>query len=402
MTEGLTDELSGSAYGRDQQIHNSEITEVGPGTPCGEFMRRYWHPVEVSERLGERPIEVRVLGEDLILFRDSSRRPGLITPRCVHRGAPMAFAKVEKRGIRCPYHGWLFDAEGNCLEQPCEVADKPAFRARCRQPWYPVEERYGLVFAYLGPPEKKPSLPRWAPFENIRPDEKIVPDAASYSVGGDDTEEIIPWNWLQDWENTMDPFHVVILHTAFSGPQFNPEMAVMPKVDWHETSLGMQYTAHREFPDGRKMDRVTHVMFPSLRSVPNIQLTEGVAESMGWLVPVDDTHHRTFHITRMPLDFEGVPLVTAPVLEKKWSDMTDDERWVMPGDWEIQKGQGPITLHSEERLGSSDIGVSMLRRKLTAQIRLVADGGDPIGVQREPDPSPLDIGAGNFYDTPQN
>ncbi|MBT5496774.1 MAG: Rieske 2Fe-2S domain-containing protein, partial [Alphaproteobacteria bacterium] len=289
---------SGTAYGRPTQTHDPEITETGPGTPCGELMRRYWHPIEMSERLGERPVKVRVLGEDLILFRDASGSPGLITPRCIHRGAPMEFGKIEKRGIRCPYHGWLFDTAGRCLEQPCEITDKPGFREKCRQPWYPVEERYGLVFAYLGPPDRMPELPRWAPFENLSPDEKIVPDAASYSVGGDDTAEIIPWNWLQDWENTMDPFHVVILHTAFSGPQFNPDMAVMPDVDWHDTPLGLQYTAHRTFPDGREMDRITHVMFPNLRSVPNIELSEGVSESMGWLVPIDDTHHRTFHITR--------------------------------------------------------------------------------------------------------
>ena len=397
MPQGTTDNLSGSAYGRVKPFHDAEITEVGPGTPCGEFMRRYWHPIEMSERLGERPIKLRILSEDLILFRDRSGRPGLITPRCIHRGAPMAFAKVEARGIRCPYHGWLFDTEGNCLEQPCEGKDKPAFRARCRQPWYPVEERYGLVFAFMGPPNKKPLLPQWSPFENLTPDEKLVPDAASYSVGGDETEEIIPWNWLQDWENTMDPFHVVILHSAFSGPQFNPEMAVMPDVNWHDTKLGMQYTAHRKFPDGREMDRITHVMFPSLRSVPNIQLSGGIAESMGWLVPVDDNRHRTFHITRMPLDFEGVPLVTAPILDKKWSDMTADERWMMPGDWEIQKGQGPITCHSEESLGSSDTGVAMLRRKLRTQIRLVQDGDNPTGVEFEPSVLPFDIGAGNFY-----
>ena len=397
MAGPSTDNNDGGAYGRAPHTHDAEITEVGPGTPCGELMRRYWHPVEMSDRLGERPIEVRVLGEDLVLFRDLEGRPGLITPRCIHRGAPMSFAKVEARGIRCPYHGWLFDTEGRCLDQPCEVEDKPAFRARCRQPWYPVEERYGLVFAYLGPPEKKPILPRWAPFEDLGPGEKIVPDAASYSVGGDDTEELIPWNWLQDWENTMDPFHVVILHTAFSGPQFNPDMAVMPDVTWDTTPLGMQYTAHRRLPDGSEMDRVTHVMFPNLRSVPNIQLSDGVAESMGWLVPVDDTHHRTFHITRMPDDFEGVPLVTAPVLEKKWSDMNEEERWIAPGDWEIQKGQGPITLHSEERLAGSDTGVAMLRRRLREEIRRVQNGEDPVGVHFDPSMPPLHIGAGNFY-----
>ena len=250
MAGSLTDDGDGGAYGRAPHTHDAEITEVGPGTPCGELMRRYWHPIELSERLGERPIEVRVLGEDLVLFRDLEGRPGLITPRCIHRGAPMSFAKVEARGIRCPYHGWLFDTEGRCLDQPCEVEDKPAFRARCRQPWYPVEERYGLVFAYLGPPEKKPILPRWAPFEEIAEGEKIVPDAASYSVGGDDSEELIPWNWLQDWENTMDPFHVVILHTAFSGPQFNPDMAVIARRDvGHHPARD---AVHRPSPSARR------------------------------------------------------------------------------------------------------------------------------------------------------
>ncbi len=396
MAPASRDDGTGGAYARAPRTHDAEITEVGPGTPCGELMRRYWHPVEMSERLGIKPMNIRVLGEDLVLFRDLKGRTGLITPRCIHRGAPMYYAKVEDAGIRCPYHGWLFDTEGKCLDQPCET-DRPEFRARCRQPWYPVEERYGLVFAYLGPPAKKPLLPRWAPFEDIAPDQKIVTDAASFSVGGDDTEELIPWNWLQDWENTMDPFHVVILHTSFSGPQFNPEMAVMPNVDWAVTPLGMQYSAYRRMTDGEEMDRVTHVMFPSLRSVPNVQLSHGVAESMGWLVPVDDTHHRTFHITRMPEDFDGVPLVTAPVLEKKWADMTEDERWRAPGDWEIQMGQGPITLHGEERLAASDRGVVMLRRLLREQLELVREGGDPIGVHFDPSVPAYHIGAGNFY-----
>lgn len=101
----------------------------------------------------------------------------------------------------------------------------------------------------------------------------------------------------------------------------------------------MQYSAYRRMTDGEEMVGVTHVMFSSLRSVPIVQLSHGVAESMGWLVPVDDTHHRTFHITRMPEDFDGVPLVTALVLEKKWSDMTEDERWRAPSDWEFQMGR---------------------------------------------------------------
>lgn len=159
----------------------------------------------------------------------------------------------------------------------------------------------------------------------------------------------------------------------------------------------MQYSAYPRMTDGEEMDSVTHVMFPSLRSVPIVQLSHGVAESMGWLVPVDDTHHRTFHITRMPEDFDGVPLVTALVLEKKWSDMPEDERWRAPGDWEIQMGQGPITLHGEERLTASDRRVVMLRRLLREQIDLVREGGDPIGVHFDPSVPAYYIGAGNFY-----
>ncbi len=134
MARTTRDDATGGAYGRPPQTHDAELTEVGPGTPCGELMRRYWHPIEISERLGIKPTNIRVLGEDLILFRDLKGRAGLITPRCIHRGAPMYYAKVEEAGIRCPYHGWLFDTEGKCMDQPCET-DRPKFRARARQPW---------------------------------------------------------------------------------------------------------------------------------------------------------------------------------------------------------------------------------------------------------------------------
>jgi hypothetical protein len=138
-------------------------------------------------------------------------------------------------------------------------------------------------------------------------------------------------------------------------------------------------------------------MFPNVRSVPNIQLSDGRAESIGWLVPVDDTHHRTFHVTRMPKDFDGVPLVTAPILQKPWSEMNEDERWETPGDWEIQKSQGPITLHSEEHLATSDKGVIMLRRLLKNQIKIVQEGGDPIGVKFDTEKAINVVGSGNFH-----
>lgn len=388
-----------TAYGRPAGSFDPDLVQTGPGTPGGEFLRRYWHPVALSSELGARPRKVGVLGEELVLFRDGSGRPGLITPRCVHRGAPMDFGKVEARGIRCAYHGWLFSAQGECLDQPCEP-DGGRLRNRIQQPWYPVQERYGLVFAYLGPPQRMPALPHWAAFEDLGPGEKIVADDSAYTVGADDSVSEIPWAWMQDWENTMDPHHVSILHTAFSGSQFAPEMAVTPQITWEYTAIGMRYLSTRVL-DGRQVQRVTHVVLPNIRSVPNIDLSPGTATSMGWLVPIDDRRHRAFHITRVAADFEGVPLVTAPVWPggKKWSQMTPQEHWITPGDWEIQSGLGEdgITLHSEERLATSDRGVVMLRRLLKQQIQAVREGRDPAGVSFDAAAAPVEIGAGNFY-----
>ena len=157
---------SGTAYGRKAQSHDPVLTEVGPGTPCGEFMRRYWHPVAVATNVTARTQKVRFLGEDLILFRDRKGRPGLLYPRCMHRGTTLFYGKVEDEGIRCCYHGWLFGVDGTCLDQPCEP-EHGLHRDVARQPWYPVEERYGLVFAYMGPPEKKPLLTRWDVLEDV-------------------------------------------------------------------------------------------------------------------------------------------------------------------------------------------------------------------------------------------
>ena len=152
--------------------NRTELTEVGRGTPMGELLRRYWHPVGLAADATDTPRKVRVLGEDLILFRDRQRpAPACCTPRCCHRGTTLYYGKVEERGIRCCYHGWLFDVEGHCLEQPCEP-DGGAVRDKVRQPWYPVQERYGLIFAYLGPPEKKPVLPRYECLESM--DERRV------------------------------------------------------------------------------------------------------------------------------------------------------------------------------------------------------------------------------------
>jgi len=388
----------GTAYGRPAPTYDREITEVGPGTPCGEWMRRYWHPVAVSAHVEPRPQNVRVLGEDLIVFRDRKGRPGLLYPRCAHRGTTLYYGKCEDEGIRCCYHGWLFSVDGRCLDQPCEPGGG-VHKERVRQPWYHVEERYGVIWAYLGPPDKKPVLPRYDTLENLADGEAHFATGSSFGAGGDDTQEIVPCNWLQDWENIMDPFHVPILHTTFSGVQFVPEMGVMPEVTYEHADHGMKYTAYRELPDGRKMNRVTQALFPHVRIVPDIHLEPGKPSSVGFVLPVDDTHFRLFHIFRAPVGFTRQSRLI--INGKKWSELSEEEHQATPGDWEAQVGQGPISFHSEENLAGSDRGVGRLRQFLRQQIAIVAQGGDPLGVTFDPNAEPYHVQAGNYYLVPR-
>jgi phenylpropionate dioxygenase-like ring-hydroxylating dioxygenase large terminal subunit len=390
----------GYAYGRPHPSHDAELSETGPGTPCGEFMRRYWQPVAVSANVGSVPQLVRILGEDLVLFRDGRGRLGLLTPRCAHRGTSLFYGRVDENGIRCCYHGWQFDVEGRCIDQPCEPENGKPHRDRIRQPWYPVQERYGLVFAYMGPPEKRPVLPCWDALEGLGLDETIFATDSSFSVGGDDSVKIIPWNWLQDWENSTDPWHVYILHTAFSGSQFAPEMAVKPDVRWEYTELGLRYVALRRLPDGRELDRISPLLFPNLISTPDVLLGPGPTTTVGWVVPVDDTHHRRFHSMKVPTNLNGRPRqMYTEKRTKPWLEMSSAERQASPSDWEAQESQGPITYHSEEHLATSDRGIGMLRRLLRQQIRLVQEGGDPIGLTYDPSKALFNTGGGNFFRT---
>src|SRR5512132_1414485 len=180
---------SGTGYGRPQPTSMRELTEVGAGTPMGELLRRYWHPVGLAGDATEIPRAMRVLGEELVLFRDRQGRPGLVYARCAHRGTTLYYGRVEERGIRCCYHGWLYDVEGRCLEQPCEPAES-TFKDRVFQPGYPCREYAGLVFAYMGPPERMPRLPQYDLVEEG--DGAITADGTSYGLGGG---EILDCNW---------------------------------------------------------------------------------------------------------------------------------------------------------------------------------------------------------------
>src|SRR6476619_4809001 len=164
--------VTGSAYALKPPTYNARLAEVGRGTPMGELLRRYWHPVGLSGDAGALSRPVKILGGELILCRDGQRRPGLVYPRCGQRGTTLYYGKVEERGIRCCYHGWLFDTQGRCLEQPCEP-EGGLKRDRVRQPWYPVQERYGFFFDDTATTEKKPVLPRYDCLEMLEPGELI-------------------------------------------------------------------------------------------------------------------------------------------------------------------------------------------------------------------------------------
>jgi nitrite reductase/ring-hydroxylating ferredoxin subunit len=386
--------IDGTAYDRQPPGYNAALTEVGAGTPCGEWLRRFWHPVALSTDATTRPKKIRLLGEDLILFRDRKGRPGLVYPRCMHRGTSLFYGKVEDEGIRCCYHGWLFDVKGNCLDQPCEP-EHGLHREVARQPWYPVEERYGLVFAYMGPPERKPILPRYDILETVASGQELMAFDNGLGTGGNGPGLTPPCNWLQHWENIMDPFHVVILHGTFSGTQFVDDMAVMPEVTFEPVPAGMRSTQVRRLEGGRTLRRVTEVMVPSLRLVPSPVLEPGPSNGLGWTVPVDDTHYKILNVAKM--EPGARPSRGSLYNGKRWSELTPDEHQDLPGDYEAQTGQGGIALHSEEHLATTDRGIVMLRRFLKDQIDRVAQGGDPAGVIFDPAREMVRIETGNFF-----
>ncbi len=383
---------TGTGYGRNlNPSYDHDLVEVGSGTRGGELLRRYWHPFARSDEATDIPKEVRLLGEDLVLFRDLNGRAGLVVPRCCHRGTTLLYGKVEEDGIRCCYHGWLFDIEGYCLDQPCEP-DRGRNKAGYRQRWFPVVEYNGLIFAYLGPPEKKPVFPRYDIFEDMTDDDDIV-IVDHFAFGG---PIVAPCNWFQTHENSMDPYHIFILHNAISGPQFHPDLQNWPEIDWQTTDYGITATADRDISDGRHLHRVTEVRFPTIRVIPTPTLLyTGKTNNMSWAVPIDDTHTKVYAMVRKP---KGQPAQGLPVYagSQTWFDLTDEEHQRYPGDYEAQVGQGAITAHSDEHLSSSDRGVSMVRRMWKQQLDVIDAGGDPLGATFDESAAIFSLRAGNY------
>ena len=320
---------------------------------------------------------VRALGEDLVLFRDRSGRPGLVYPRCAHRGASLFYGRTEERGIRCCYHGWLFDVSGRCLDQPGRPDTGKPVPGNVRQPHYPVQERYGLIFAYMGPPERKPLLPRYNILESLQPGEHVEADDSSIGSGG---PALVPCNWLQHFENVMDPLHVPVLHGSFSGTQFTEQMNLFPEV--HFTTLGDRVSSRqfRTLSSGTVHRRITEAVLPTLRVVANPRAeTDGPCSLLGWVLPLDNTSFRIYTAGRVSAP-GALKLIRSRFNGKLWSELTEAEHQRFPGDYEAQVSQGAITWHSEEHLVRSDRGIVMLRSLLKSQVEAVARGENPKGV----------------------
>jgi len=391
----------GRGYGRRSGTFDEDLTRVGPGTPAGELFRRYWLPFATAAELGARPVRLRILGEDLVAFRDGTGTPGLLQERCMHRGTSLYYGKTESAGIRCCHHGWLYDVEGRCLEQPCEASQGKRLE-KFRQPWYPVQERYGLAFTYLGPAEHQPLLPRYDVLELDEAGYSLFVDAATPYRTTTGVPNPAPYNWLQMNESGMDAAHVEILHGNMGGAKHSDDEVPKPTIDYAITSAGMQYTARRQRADGVIMLRVYENFLPSVHVGGNPVLADlSRSAIISWHVPVDDYGVRSFSVMRLPTpDVQALAdgSWTAKMMGNTWRERSDEERQDNPGDYEAQVSQGPITLHSEEHLVSSDRGVIIWRKLLRESIGAIQDGRPPQNVFFDDNHGTVPVLSGNYLE----
>jgi len=373
---------------------NTRITETGPGTPMGELLRRYWHPISPSMEINEEnpTKEVRLMSEDLVLFRSTKGVLGLVEPSCPHRKANLSYGVPEPEGIRCAYHGWLFDEQGNCVDQPSEPAGS-RFKEKVKIKAYPVQEMAGLIWAYMGP-APAPILPQW--------------DALTWDTAWRDMYYcVLPCNWVQCQENSLDPVHFEWLHRYWGGWVQNKRLPTEEQAVWnaqtlprgrHQIKVGFERFEYgiikRRLLQGESEQdewwRIGHpILFPNLLRVGEAHPTEaGWVHAFQMRVPIDDTH--TLHIVHR--NFLPRPGVTYPKQENNevpyevrdtfFEDGSIRNDYVVGQDQSAWITQGPISDRSTEFLGVTDVGIIMFRRMIEEQIRVVAEGGDPINVHR--------------------
>jgi len=360
---------------------NTRLTQVGPGTPAGELLRRYWQPLwPAIEFTSERPKKrLKVMDEDLVVYRGEDGSFGCVAERCTHRGCSLYYGFLEGSAIRCPYHGWKFAPDGTCLEQPFEP-EGSTFKDRVRQRAYPVQELGGLLFVYMGP-LPAPLLPRW--------------DTLARRDGKRHIEirPTLTCNWLQAQENTADTTHTYYLHghTMLQKGLTSPGVLYYHRpIASYEFALcewGIEKRCFYSTPNGLEEEIRPPLIFPNILRIP-----QGRVEMQHWRVPVDDTSTRIIGVHFLPnATGEDEPLQTTVPVDY----MPDDDDKGPDGEYALTnfnshdrmawETQGAIYDRTQEHLGASDEGVIMLRKLLDEQIAIVEAGGEPMAVLRDPE-----------------
>lgn len=358
---------------------NARLTQVGPGTPMGNLLRRYWYPIAISSELGRKPLRRRLLGEDLVVYRTGNGAVGVMEEACPHRRASMAYGIVENEGLRCSYHGWLFDPSGTCLHQPAEPEDS-TFKDRIRARAYPAQELGGMIHVYLGP-DPAPLLPRFDLY-----------------VWEDVWREIwyaeLPHSWLNPMENSVDPHHAEWLHGHYGhfvrsldhvGPLSKVYVKKHQKIGFDEFEFGI--IKRRIVEGGSEEDddwKIGHpLVFPYM-------LRRGFAwqQQFQIRVPIDDetTMHYWYACYKGPDGFKMPPQEGIPIMEIDYRTPSGDFNvdFVDGQDIMAWSTSGPIADRTREHLGKSDIGLIMLRRMYEREMEKVERGEDPMGVLRDP------------------
>jgi phthalate 4,5-dioxygenase oxygenase subunit len=377
---------------------------TGPGTPGGDLLRRYWQPVALCADVpaGSAPRPLKILGEDLVLFRGDDGQVGLLALRCAHRQADLSYGRVENGGLRCVYHGWLWDVAGRCLQQPAE-AGGGAHRDRIRQTAYPCLERGGAIWAYLGPGEA-PLFPAYPAV--------CAPEEFRFTFRWHSN-----CNYLQGSEGDIDPVHTSYLHafqsdaaargdalrTGITQEIFGADTA--PRLAVREARWGLRLLAERTLPGGKRLLRITNFIMPNGSAVGGAETPFGLGgASMFWHVPIDDTSHY-----RMEFIFHSKALLPKAQLAARYCAELDangmllrrpenrylqqrgemDRSYLGMGrnfpihDLFVTESQGAIVDRSAENLVSSDIAVVRARRLLVEAMSDIRKSKDPLGVVRD-------------------
>jgi phthalate 4,5-dioxygenase oxygenase subunit len=377
------------------------LTRTNAGTPAGELLRRYWQPIGLSVDLppGSAPQAVRIMGEDLVLFRDERGKPGILDLKCAHRCADLSYGRIEAGGLRCVYHGWVFDVDGKCLEQPAEP-ETSTYKDRVRQRAYPVQEEGGAIWVYLGPGEP----PLFPAFPAI-----AAPDTYRYTTRwrGD-------CNWLQASEGNIDPVHTSFLHLIEpTDPEMRARWGIFsvnarPEVKVAETRFGVRIFTERRLPDNDEvLLRVTNFVMPNACAVGGFEGNLGPGgTTMLWDVPIDDEHHwryefifhRSGRLAGHELDaqyrsekLDGDRMRRTPANRYLQDRASIDDGTTFIGmgpclsvhDVFITQSQGMIHDQEAEHIATSDIAITKARRLLWEAMEEVKEGRDPRGVVRD-------------------